>query len=177
MNEGMNTFAVEPNPFGSRRAFHLDEAVSFREELKVKGKTLVLTNGCFDLLHAGHFFLLEKTAALADVLLVAINSDASVRLLKGPTRPLQSERERAYALLCSEFVDAVVLFDGRRLDEEIRALAPDFYAKGGDYSLATIDQAERAALEEVRAEIHFVPFVEGFGTTDLIRRIQDLPQD
>ena len=136
-----------------------------------------MTNGCFDLLHAGHLYLLEKASTLADELWVAVNSDSSVRSLKGSNRPIQGELERAYTLLCLEFVDVVLLFDGERLDKEIRTLAPDAYVKGGDYSLDTIDQDERAALEQVGSEIHFVPFVEGFGTTDLIRRIKGLPEE
>ena len=165
------------HPFDGRSPLSLDVAASRREILRRKGRSLVLTNGCFDLLHAGHLYLLEKASTLADELWVAVNSDCSVRALKGPERPLQGERERAYALLCLEFVDVVLLFDGERLDKEIRTLAPDAYVKGGDYSLDTIDQDERAALEQVGSEIHFVPFVEGFGTTDLIRRIKGLPEE
>jgi rfaE bifunctional protein nucleotidyltransferase chain/domain len=170
---------VLPNshPFDIRRPLGLDQAVSRRNDLRREGKNLVLTNGCFDLLHAGHLFLLDKTSALADELWVAVNSDASVRSLKGPNRPLQGERERAFALLCLEFVDVVLLFNGMRLDEEIRALSPDAYAKGGDYTLDTMDAVERAELEAVGAEIHFVPFLEDYGTTDLIRRIKSLPEE
>ena len=171
--------AISPNshPFGIRCPLSLSQAISRRNDLRREGKSLVLTNGCFDLLHAGHLFLLDKTSLLADELWVAINSDSSVRSLKGPNRPLQGERERAYALLCLEFVDVVLLFNGMRLDEEIRTLSPDVYAKGGDYTLDTIDAGERAELEAVGAKIHFVPFLEGYGTTDLIRRIKSLPED
>lgn len=171
--------AISPNsqPFGTRCPLSLSEAVSRRNDLRREGKSLVLTNGCFDLLHAGHLVLLDRTASLADELWVAVNSDSSVRSLKGPHRPLQGEGERAYALLCLEFVDAVLLFDGIRLDEEIRALSPDVYAKGGDYTLDTMDAGERAELEAVGTKIHFVPFLEGYGTTGLVRRIKSLPED
>ena len=165
------------HPFEGRSPLSLDAAVERRETLRQEERTLVLTNGCFDLLHVGHLALLEKASTLADELWVAINSDSSVRELKGPERPLQGERERAYLLLSLEFVDAVFVFDSKRLNEEIRILAPDCYVKGGDYSLATIDQGERSALEQAGSEIHFVPFVEGFGTTDLIRRIKGLPEE
>lgn len=161
--------------FEGRSPMSFDEAVSRRAELSSDGKSLVLTNGCFDLLHVGHLSLLEKTSALADELWVALNSDSSVRMLKGPTRPLQGERERAYALLCIEFVDAVLLFNGERLVNEIRILKPDVYAKGADYSLDTIDKDERTALEGAGAKIKFVPFLKGYGTTDLIDRIKSLP--
>ncbi len=173
----MTAISQTSHPFDKRRPLSLDEAVSRRDDLRREGKSLVLTNGCFDLLHAGHLFLLDKTSALADELWVAVNSDSSARALKGSSRPLQGERERAYALLCLEFVDVVLLFSGERLDEEIRTLAPDAYAKGGDYTLDTIDAGERAALESSGTEIHFVPFLEGHGTTDLIRRIKSLPED
>ena len=163
------------SPFGDRRPLSLDDAVARREQLRTEGKTMVLTNGCFDLLHTGHLFLLERTSTCADELWVAVNSDASVRSLKGSNRPLQGELERAYSLLCLEFVDAVLLFDGRRLDNEIQALKPDAYAKGGDYSLETLDKKELAALEGAGAAIHFIPFLDGFGTTDLINRINNLP--
>ena len=121
----MTDRAQGASPFGDRRPLSLDEAVGRREQLRAKGKTLVLTNGCFDLLHTGHLFLLERTSTRADELWVAVNSDASVRSLKGSNRPLQGELERAYALLCLEFVDAVLLFDGKRLDDEIQALKPE----------------------------------------------------
>ena len=164
------------SPFAGRSPLGLDEAAVRREALRREGRTLALTNGCFDLLHVGHLFLLEKASALADELWVAVNSDSSVRSLKGSSRPLQGERERVYALLCLEFVHGVLLFDGLRLDREIAALKPDAYAKGGDYSLETIDEKEKAALEKEGTAIHFVPFLDGFGTTDLIHRIKNLPQ-
>lgn len=162
--------------FDTRSPLSLDDAASRRIALRSEGRSLVLTNGCFDLLHAGHLSLLERASSLADELWVAVNSDSSVRKLKGPNRPLQGERERAYALLCMEFVDAVLLFNGERLDEEIRTLEPDAYAKGGDYSLDTIDKDERSALESAGTVIHFVPFIEDCSTTDLIQRIQGLPK-
>ena len=173
----MNPCKESPSPPGGRRPLSLDEAVSLREGLRIKKKSLALTNGCFDLLHAGHVYLLEKTSALADELWVAVNSDASVRSLKGNNRPIQGELERAYTLLCLEFVDAVVLFHGERLDQEIQALQPDVYAKGGDYSIETIDSVERDALQQAGSRIQFIPFLDGYGTTDLIRRIKELPDD
>ena len=160
-----------------RRPLSLDEAVTLREKLRGEKKSLVLTNGCFDLLHAGHMFLLEKTSALADELWVAVNSDSSVRSLKGSNRPIQGELERAYTLLCLEFVDAVILFHGERLAQEIRALQPDVYAKGGDYSIDTIDATERDALRQADTRIEFIPFLDGYGTTDLIRRIKESSDD
>ena len=133
---------------------------------------MVLTNGVFDLLHTGHLYALQAARALGDVLVVAINADASVRAIKGPTRPVQGEQERAYALGALACVDAVVVFREPRLTAEIRALKPDVYCKAGDYTLDTLNPEERAALEQAGAKIAFVPFLPGFSTTALIAKIK-----
>src|SRR5690606_16208333 len=98
-------------------------------DLRKQGRRLVLTNGVFDLLHTGHLHYLQQARALGDALFVALNSDASVRALKGPLRPVQSEEQRAYALAATWFVDGIVIFREPRLTAEIRALAPDVYCK------------------------------------------------
>ena len=152
----------------------LEEAADFRRKAAARGQTFVLTNGCFDLLHAGHIYCLQSAAALGDHLWVALNTDASVRRLKDASRPAQGQLERAYAILSLRSVSGVTFFDAERLVSEIKALTPDIYAKAGDYSLETIDQDERAALEEVGADIRFLPFLEGFGTTRLLKRIKSL---
>ncbi len=133
---------------------------------------MVLTNGVFDLLHTGHLYYLQKARALGDVLVIALNADASVRALKGPTRPVQDEGQRAYALAALACVDAVVIFREPRLTAEIRALRPDVYTKAGDYTLEKLNPEERAALQEVGARIEFMPFLPGFSTTPLIARIR-----
>jgi len=150
----------------------LEDAVVARAALRESGRRLVLTNGVFDLLHPGHLYSLAAARALGDALFVAINSDASVRALKGPMRPILSETQRAYALGALECVDGIVIFNTERLTAEIRALAPDCYAKAGDYTLETLNPEERAALEECGAAIHFLPFLKGFSTTTLIQRIR-----
>jgi rfaE bifunctional protein nucleotidyltransferase chain/domain len=155
----------------------LDEAVRQRRALRRTGGKLVLTNGVFDLLHAGHVAYLAQARSLAGPngkLFVALNSDRSVRELKGPSRPVVGEKERAYVLSQLRSVDGVVIFRRKRLDREIRALRPEIYCKAGDYTLETLDATERAALEEVGAKIRFLPFVRGFSTTDLISRIRAL---
>jgi len=157
-----------PNP----KAMTLREAVAWRETLRAAGQRVVLTNGCFDLLHPGHVFFLQEARALGDALIVGINSDASVRALKGPQRPLLRAEERAYTLGALHCIDAVFTFETPRLDAEIRALQPDLYAKAGDYTLETLDPGERAALDEVGAAIRFRPFLEGFSTTALVEKIQ-----
>jgi len=151
----------------------LEDAVAARAALRRTGRRLVLTNGVFDLLHPGHLYSLAAARALGDALFVAINSDASVRALKGPTRPILSETERAYALGALECVSGIVIFNTERLTAEIRALAPDVYAKAGDYTLETLNPEERAALEACGADIQFLPFWEGFSTTALIQKIRE----
>ena len=149
----------------------LAEAVARRGELRAAGKTAVLTNGVFDLLHPGHLYYLRKAAELGGALFIAINGDASVKALKGPSRPVQTAEERAYALGALEFVDTLLVFNTPRLDGEIRALRPEVYAKAGDYSLDNLDAGERKALEEAGARIEFLPFLPGYSTTGLLQKI------
>jgi len=144
-----------------------------REGLRRAGKSLVLTNGCFDLLHPGHLHFLRGAAALGDELWVGVNGDAGVRALKGPARPVLDEDARAFALSSLACVAAVFVFPKPRLTDEIRLLRPDIYAKAGDYSLESLHPAERTALEEAGASFRFLPFLDGFSTTDLIRRIKE----
>ncbi len=150
----------------------LPEAHAWGEQARSVGRRVVLTNGVFDLLHTGHLFYLKQARAMGDALIVALNSDASVRALKGPLRPVQTEEQRAYALGALECIDAVVIFQEPRLTGEIRALRPDVYCKAGDYTLEKLNPEERTALEEVGAKIAFLPFLPGFSTTQLIGRIK-----
>ncbi|MDD5698374.1 MAG: adenylyltransferase/cytidyltransferase family protein [Victivallaceae bacterium] len=149
----------------------LPQAKVWRAELKAKNLKLVVTNGCFDIMHRGHAEYLMQARALGDALLVLVNSDRSVRELKGPGRPVIDEDNRAYLLCALESVDAAVIFDAPRCDRMFLELCPDIYVKGGDYQLETIDAGERAALQHVRADIRFLPFVPGFSTTDILSRI------
>jgi len=152
----------------------LGRAVAVRKRLARSGRTFVLTNGVFDLLHPGHASYLEAARRLAGSkgkLFVALNSDASVRRLKGPRRPVMDERSRAYTLAQLRSVDGIVIFRGKRLAREIAALEPDVYCKAGDYTLGKLDPQERAALEAAGSKIVFLPFLRGFSTTRLVRRI------
>ena len=149
----------------------LDEARKWRESLRAAGKKLVVTNGCFDIMHRGHAAYLREARLLGDALLVLINSDASVKRIKGEKRPVVSEKDRAYMLCSLASVDRVAIFDDARCDRELAAVAPDIYVKGGDYTLDSIDRIERAALEKAGAKIVFKPFIPGFSTTTLIQRI------
>ncbi len=149
----------------------LEDARERRKILAREKKTLVLTNGCFDLIHAGHVFYLNEAAKLGDELWIGLNGEASVRALKGETRPVQGDLERAFTLAALECVSGIFFFHTPRLDAEIRALKPDFYAKAGDYSLETLNEKERQALEDAGTKIHFLPFLKGFSTTNLIKKI------
>ena len=162
-------------PLANPKLLSLRQAVLARRRLRRAGGRLVLTNGVFDLLHPGHTSYLARARRLAGRkgrLFVALNSDRSVRQLKGPRRPVLDEKARAYNLAQLQAVDGIVIFRRQRLAQEIRALAPDVYVKAGDYSLATLDVGERAALQQVKAKIRFLPFLPGFSTTALIRRIR-----
>ena len=150
----------------------LEEALRWREELRRSGRTLAVTNGCFDLLHRGHAVYLERARAEADALLVLVNSDASVRALKGPTRPLQCQEDRAFLLCALKPVDRAVIFDSPRCDRELELLAPDVYVKGGDYTAETLDPGERKALEKAGSRLVFISFVPGHSSTDIIRRMK-----
>lgn len=150
----------------------LASAVRLREDWRQAGRRVVLTNGVFDLLHTGHLFYLQEARKLGDALFIALNADESVRAIKGPARPVQSEEQRAYALSALTCIDAVVIFRTPRLTQEILALRPNVYCKAGDYTLEKLNPEERAALEQVGAQIKFMPFLEGFSTTSLIARIR-----
>lgn len=149
----------------------LTELAAESERLRDRGKQLVLTNGCFDLLHVGHVRYLQAARKLGAALVVAVNGDASVRVLKGAGRPLNSELERAEVLASLECVDFVTVFHEARVTEVIRAIQPQIYVKGGDYTLEALDPGERAALEEVGANIAILDFVEGKSTTLLMQKI------
>lgn len=151
----------------------LQQAIELRQRLREKGLKLTLTNGCFDLLHPGHVYFLQEAAKLGDALWIALNSSQSVKALKGPSRPIMDDAQRAYMLAALECVDGVFLFETPRLDKEITALTPDFYAKAGDYSLETLDASEREALLSAGTRIHFKPFLPGFSTTQFIQKIHD----
>lgn len=135
-----------------------------------EGRRLVLTNGCFDILHPGHVRYLEEARNCGDALLVAVNSDDSVRELKGPTRPVNGESDRAEVLAALRCVDHVTIFAGKRVTDVIRSLRPAVYAKGGDYTPETLDRGEKAALDEVGAEIRILQLVPGRSTTAILER-------
>lgn len=140
-----------------------------RQRLRASGKRLVFTNGVFDLLHVGHVRYLAAARALGDALLVAINSDRSVRELKGPNRPVFAEAERAEILAALRFVDYVTVFDNISPRSLITELLPDVLVKGGDYQLDQIHGREE--VEAAGGNVISLPFVEGASTTDIIRKM------
>jgi len=158
---------------GMERLVEANELAALGATYAAAGKKLVLTNGCFDLLHTGHVRYLEQARACGDALIVAVNSDASVRELKGPERPLNAEADRAEVLGALRCVDHVTIFTGKRVTDVIRALRPALYAKGGDYTPETLDPGERAALEEVGTEIRILQLVPGRSTTGLLEKARE----
>jgi len=136
------------------------------------GKTIVFTNGCFDILHAGHVRYLAAAKQLGDILVVGLNGDASVRELKGEGRPLNSEEDRAEVMAALEAVDYVIIFDEKRVDKLLRQVRPGVYAKGGDYTVNNLDPDEVAALKEIGAKIEILPLVPGKSTSKLLEAIQ-----
>jgi D-glycero-beta-D-manno-heptose 1-phosphate adenylyltransferase len=146
-----------------------ERAGAFRAE----GKRLVLTNGCFDLLHVGHVRYLQAARALGDALAVALNSDASVRALKGEGRPINPEDDRAEVLAALECVDYVAIFSEMRATRFLERVKPAIYVKGGDYILETLDREERAALEKIGTDIKILPLQPGYSTSRLISRLHE----
>jgi rfaE bifunctional protein nucleotidyltransferase chain/domain len=153
----------------------LEELLRARESLRAEGRRLVFTNGCFDLLHVGHVRYLSAARALGDALLVAINSDASVRALKGASRPVMSEAERAEILAALEAVDFVTVFDDESPRALIAKVLPDVLVKGGDYRLDEIHGREE--VERAGGRVLSLPFVEGASTTGIIERIKGVISD
>lgn len=141
------------------------------DKLHNESKTVVCTNGCFDILHVGHVRYLEKTKSYADYSIVLLNSDKSVRSIKGPSRPINSEDDRAEILSALRCVDYVVLFDEdspRNLLDEIK---PDVYTKGADYSMETLPEAD--IMRKNGTKVEFISFVEGKSTTGTINKMKN----
>ncbi len=147
----------------------LERTLEVVSELKRRGRRIVFTNGCFDLLHPGHTRYLATARTLGDLLVVAINSDRSVRELKGPNRPIQSEAERAEILAALRSVDFVTIFDDLTPRALIARMLPQVLVKGGDWGPAEI--VGREEVEAAGGQVVSVPVVEGFSTTAIIRKV------
>ena len=173
LDEALETESHQSDP-NKGAILGLDEAVRRREEWRKRGLRVGFTNGCYDLLHPGHVSLLKSAAAECDRLIVAINSDASVKRLKGPTRPVQDEGSRAYVLSALSAVDLVLVFDEDTPAETIAALKPDLLVKGADYTMEEVVGAETVRASGGR--VLLLPLVRGQSTTSLIRRAADLEE-
>ena len=149
----------------------LEEAILRFGREKRNGRRVVFTNGCFDLLHPGHIGSLEQARALGDALIVGLNSDASVRALKGVGRPVLPERERAEILAALECVDAVIIFDELTPREVIARLLPDVLVKGGDWPGNQI--VGREEVEAAGGRVVSIPVVPGYSTTEILRKIRE----
>jgi D-glycero-beta-D-manno-heptose 1-phosphate adenylyltransferase len=148
-----------------------DELARISATLRASGKKLVVTNGCFDLIHVGHVRYLQAARELGDALAVAVNGDDSVRSLKGEGRPLNSETDRAEVLAGLACVDYVSVFQEVRATHFLDQVKPSIYVKGGDYRPETLDAEERSALEAIGAEIRIIPFEAGYSTSGIIERM------
>jgi rfaE bifunctional protein nucleotidyltransferase chain/domain len=146
----------------------------WRAAVRRQGKRLVVTNGCFDLLHVGHVTYLEAARNQGDSLLVGLNGDESVGELKGPDRPLNGQNDRAAVLAALESVDGVCIFPERMATRFLTAAQPDIYVKGGDYTLETLNQEERRAVEQAGGKIVIIRLVPGKSTTALLKKIAQL---
>ncbi len=151
-----------------------DDLPAWRKNFRATGKKLVVTNGCFDLLHLGHVTYLENARNYGDALLLGVNGDAGVRELKGPTRPVNSETDRAAVLAALESITGVCIFPEKTATNFLAAAQPDIYVKGGDYTLETLNQDERRAVESAGGKIVLVPFVPGKSTSSLLDKISRL---
>ncbi|HUV14113.1 MAG TPA: D-glycero-beta-D-manno-heptose 1-phosphate adenylyltransferase [Acidobacteriota bacterium] len=150
----------------------IDQAVEIAAQRKSEGKTIVLTNGCFDLLHVGHIRYLEAAHEEGDVLIVALNSDESVRNLKGPSRPVMGENERAEILSALTCVDYVVIFDEATVDRVIERIRPSIHAKGTDYTEESVP--ERETIARVGGRVAIVGDPKDHSTKDFLKRIREL---
>jgi rfaE bifunctional protein nucleotidyltransferase chain/domain len=146
----------------------------WRAAMRESGRKLVVTNGCFDLLHLGHVTYLETARNMGDALLVGVNSDESVRQLKGPDRPVNSEQDRAAVLAALESVAGACIFTDKSATRFLAAAQPDVYVKGGDYTPDTLNQDERRVIEQAGGRIVIIPFVPGKSTTALLQQISRL---
>jgi D-beta-D-heptose 7-phosphate kinase/D-beta-D-heptose 1-phosphate adenosyltransferase len=152
-----------------------DKLLGLRQSLRAAGKTVVFTNGVFDLLHVGHVRYLAAARALGDALVVAVNSDRTVRDLKGPGRPVTAENERAEILAALRQVDYVTIFDDVSPRSLIAALLPDVLVKGGDYTLDEIHGREE--VEAAGGRVVSLPFIPGASTSTIVERIKEATVD
>ena len=151
-----------------------DKLPAWRAAIRASGKKLIVTNGCFDILHLGHVSYLESARNLGDLLLVGVNGDDSARQLKGAGRPVNSEADRAATVAALASVDGVCVFADKSAKKFLFLAEPDIYVKGGDYTLDTLNQEERHVVESGGGKIVIFPLVPGRSTTALLEKISSL---
>jgi rfaE bifunctional protein nucleotidyltransferase chain/domain len=153
------------------RVVNLSDLVELRTQWRASLLRVILTNGTFDLLHIGHVRYLQEARALGDILIVGINSDASVRGYKGPGRPVVPQSERAEIVAALRCVDYVTIFDEPTATHLVESLQPDIYVKGGDYSPGAKPLPEAGSVLSYGGQVKIIPFVEGHSASDLIRKV------
>lgn len=157
----------------------MDKLKSFEElknvvkDLKSKNKAIVWTNGCFDILHTGHIRYLQKAKEQGDILIIGLNSDSSVKNLKGNNRPIIPENERAEILSALQCVDYIIIFSEQHPTKYLEAIKPDVYVKGGDYNINTIVQEERKIIESYQGKIAIINVSTENSTTNIINKIKE----
>lgn len=154
-----------------RKVIRMDSLPIWREFTRLTQHRVVATNGCFDLLHRGHVEYLHRAKKLGSLLIVGVNSDQAVRVLKGENRPLNNERDRAFVMTGLEAVDNVVIFDSTEATTFLDLAMPDVWVKAGDYTLDTLNKDEVEAVHRHRGRIEILPFVEGYSTTKTLSKL------
>lgn len=155
-----------------KRILNLNEILTYRETLRKVKKTIVFTNGCFDIIHFGHIKYLFEAAKLGDTLLVAVNSDSSVRKLKGEKRPIFPQKERTEILASLECVDFVTIFEEETPFNIIKSIVPDVLVKGGDYKIDDI--VGKDVVEKNGGKVVTIPYIEGYSTTEILKKTGNL---
>ncbi len=151
-----------------------DEIVNIVKTLQQRGKTVVTTNGCYDILHVGHVRYLQKTKEIADYSVVMLNSDTSVKKNKGDNRPINTELDRAEILCALSCVDYVVIFDEKSPCKLLDKIKPDFHTKGADYTFETLPEEEREVIINNNIDVKFIEFVQGKSTTNTIEKMKNI---
>jgi rfaE bifunctional protein nucleotidyltransferase chain/domain len=154
-----------------RKVIRLDALPIWREFTRLTQHRVVATNGCFDLLHRGHVEYLHRAKKLGSLLIVGVNSDEAVRLLKGLSRPINNQRDRAFVLTGLEAVDNVVIFDSTEATQFLDLAMPDVWVKAGDYTLETLNKDEVETVHRHKGRIEILPFVDGYSTTQTISKL------
>ena len=142
------------------------------QKLRTANKKVVFTNGCFDLIHIGHLRTFNEAKKMGDILIVGLNSDRSVKALKGETRPFISEQDRAELVLALKPVDYVIIFEETDVSHLLETIRPDIYVKGGDYTLENLPEKE--TIIRLNIEVKFIPLIAGISTTELVNRVSKL---